>query len=99
MTAATFRERAGVGGRTFGRNLHLAAPRVRRVVSELTGVPIGRVVEHGDGRVDVSVRNEACVTVTAEEVHGTWREARAWLYDWLRSAGMTHSEAVRRMAR
>lgn len=94
----TFADRAGVGGRTFGRNAHLGRVQVRDVVSHLTGAPVGRVVEHGDGRVDARHRN-LTVTVSAEEIHGSYREGRRWLYDTLRGHGYDHDQALRRMTR
>lgn len=93
-----FGEHVGVGGRTFRGNKHLGAVNVAEVISDLTGGRIGRQVEHGDGRVD-AYRNgrDLTVTISAEEIHGSFREGRKFFYDLLRTQGYTHDEAMRRM--
>lgn len=95
----TFAQRVGVGGATFRQNLHLGRTKVTDVVSEITGMPTGRIVDHGDGRRDAHHVQDTCITLTAEQVHGSYREGRRWLYDNLRSQGFTHAEAMRRMTR
>ncbi len=95
----SFAEHVGAGSRTFGRNLHIGTINVKAVVSQITGAPVGRIVEHGDGRVDAEHRSERTITVSAEQVHGSFREGRAWLYNQLRECGFTHQEALRRMSR
>jgi hypothetical protein len=96
---AAFGQRVGAGGRTFARNAHLGVTRERQVVSEVTGMPIGRVIEHGSGRVDAEHNGELTITLTAEQVHGSRSEGRRWLYNWLRESGFTHAQAMRRMTR
>lgn len=95
----TFPERVGVGARSFGRNSHLDTPKLRTVLSEVTGLPCGRIVEHGDGRQDAHAKAERTITVSAEQIHGSFREGRAWLYHQLRESGFSHEQAMRRMTR
>lgn len=95
----TFAERVGAGRRTFARNGHLARVDVRQVVSEITGRVVGRVVEHGSGRVDAHARIERTVTVPGEQIFGTQTAARATVYEMLRAAGLSHHEAMIRMNR
>lgn len=94
----SFASRVGSGGRTFGRNKHLGATKVTDVVSEITGLKQGRIIEHGSGRVDAE-HQALTLTVTAEQVWGSYKEGRAWVYNSLRESGYSHSEAMRRMSR
>lgn len=84
----------------FGRNRHLGSTRVLDVLNELTGRRAGKVIEHGDGRVD-AVTVPDPVRWTAEDVERMMplNDLRRLLYDRARSSGMTHEEAIGRVFR
>lgn len=96
---SSFADRVGVGGRTFRTNAHIGRVDVRAVVSELTGRPVGRIVEHGTGRVDAHATVERTLTIPGEAIFGTQAEARRRVYEMLRTSGCTHDEALARMTR
>jgi len=82
----------------FGMNRHLAAPRIRQVVSEITGRPCGAVREWGDGRQDAKARVDP-IAWTAEDVERLMplNDLRRLLYDRARASGATHDEAIARL--
>lgn len=86
--------------RAFGMNLHLLRPNIAKVYSDITGRPVGKVIEHGDGRVDAVARPET-VTARADDVERITglplNDFRRLLYEHHRHAGMTHEQAIARL--
>lgn len=84
--------------RGFGRNRHLAESRIRKVVSEITGRPVGKIVEHGDGRQD-AVHCAEPIRWTADDVERflPLNDLRRLIYERARRDGMTHDEAIARL--
>lgn len=84
--------------RNFGRNRHLAENRIRNVVSEITGRPVGKIIEHGDGRQDAVHRTDP-IRWTADDVERIMplNDLRRLIYDRARNDGMTHEQAIARL--
>ena len=87
--------------RAFGMNQHLLRPKIKEIVSEITGWPIGRVIEHGDGRQD-AVTAPPAVKVSFEQVENITgnhpNDLRRLIYERARTeGGMSHDEAVARL--
>lgn len=83
---------------SFGRNLHLARVNVAPIYSEITGKPVGKVVERGDGSNDVVIRPET-VRTSAEELE-QWvplNMFRQRIYEMHRELGVGHDEAIYRL--
>lgn len=74
------------------------SPRIRQVVSEITGRPCGYTVEHGDGRVDGAARTEP-VRWSAEDVERLMplNDLRRLIYEKARENGASHDEAIARL--
>ena len=84
----------------FGMNLHLSRPKVTDVVSDILGVSEARVVEHGSGQVDTTVRpgHVKLDANAAEELSGLpLNDLRRLVYDYYRSGGESHEQALRRL--
>lgn len=82
---------------TFGMNKHLRTPKISKIVSEITGIPEGVIVDHGDGRRDAHIQAQPVITRAeeAEDVIGLpLNDIRRMIYESHRSQGMSHDEAV-----
>jgi hypothetical protein len=84
--------------RGFGRNRHLAEPRIRQVVSEITGRPVGKIREWGDGRQDAKATVDP-IAWTAEDVERLMplNDLRRLIYESARRSGASHDEAIARL--
>lgn len=95
----TYGERTKSGRvHTFGRNLHLARVNVAPIYSELTGKPVGKTIEKGDGSNDVVIIAPT-VRTSAEELE-QWvslNTFRLRLYEKHRELGLTDEEARYRL--
>ena len=86
----------------FGMNKHKEAPKVADVYSEITGLKVGKVVEHWTGQQDAGVKTD-CVIAGPEESERIWglplNDFRRLLYESKREMGMSHEEAIARTFR
>lgn len=84
--------------RAFGINAHYWRPKIARIYSEITGLPVGRVVEHADGRQDAVAKAEPAHMTAAElEQFVPLNVFRESLYEVQRRKGFGHDEVVARL--
>lgn len=67
--------------------------RIRQVVSEITGRPVGVQIEHRDGRMSAAVRAQT-VEVSPDVVAPSQSELRKRVYASLRQKGHSHEGAM-----
>ena len=81
---------------------HAGRAKVTDVVSDILGVPEGRVVEHWDGRTDAHVAPSP-VRVGPDEVEAITglplNDLRRLIYDYYRGIGFGHEECLARVFR
>ena len=81
--------------RAFGINAHHLRDKVSVVYSEITGLPVGKVRETGDGRVSALARPETVRVRVADFMDlNTFRER---IYEEHRQMGYTYDEAVHKL--